>query len=69
MKLSKLWEKAEGGTVGVHYCKKCGCPLTSTNKDKLCDNCRRIKASTIRNTGLGLSGLFLVAIGFLFKRK
>ena len=25
----------------IRYCKKCGCELVSTNKHKLCDNCRR----------------------------
>ena len=67
MKLSKLWKKTEDETVGVHYCKKCGCELTSTNKSDLCDNCRRIEASTLRNTGAGI--LSLAALFGLIKRS
>jgi hypothetical protein len=61
MKLSDLWKKTKDGTVGVHYCKKCGCPLTSTNKDKLCDNCRRKDASNLRIV-LGVLGTLVLGI-------
>ena len=37
----------------IHYCKKCGCELASTNKHKLCDNCRRERNANIRNGVLG----------------
>ena len=33
----------------IRYCKKCGCELVSTNKHKLCDNCRRERNANIRN--------------------
>lgn len=33
----------------ICYCKKCGCELVSTNKHKLCDNCRRERNANIRN--------------------
>lgn len=32
----------------IRYCKKCRCELSSTNKHKLCDNCRREHAVKIR---------------------
>lgn len=35
-------------TIQVRYCKKCGCELASTNRKKLCDNCRRERAANIR---------------------
>jgi hypothetical protein len=67
MKLSKLWKKTEDGTVGVHFCKKCGCPLESTNKGDLCDYHRRIEATTLRNTGAGI--LSLAALFVFIKRS
>ena len=33
----------------IRYCKKCGCELTSTNKKKLCENCRRNKNGVVKN--------------------
>ena len=53
----------------TRYCKKCGCELVSTNKHKLCDNCRHSRNETIRNTVIGAGGtllsigLFVVARG------
>lgn len=53
----------------IHYCKKCGCELVSTNKHKLCDNCRRERNANIRNGVLGAVGtvgsiaLFIVTKG------
>ena len=35
----------------IRYCKKCGCELTSTNKKKLCENCRRDKNGLIKKFG------------------
>ena len=32
----------------IRYCKKCECELVSTNKYKLCDNCRRERNANIR---------------------
>lgn len=40
----------------IRYCKKCGCELSSTNKHKLCDNCRRERAVKIRDGALGAVG-------------
>ena len=40
----------------IRYCKKCGCELSSINKHKLCDNCRRERAVKIRNGALGAVG-------------
>ena len=40
----------------IRYCKKCGCELSSTNKHKLCDSCRRKRAVKIRNGALGTVG-------------
>lgn len=31
----------------IRYCKKCGCELVSTNKRKLCDNCRRERNANV----------------------
>lgn len=50
----------------IRYCKKCGCELVSTNKHKLCDNCRRERNANIRNGVLGAVGtvvLFIVTKG------
>lgn len=46
---SEMSEKTE-----IRYCKKCGCELVSTNKNKLCENCRRNRNQTIKNTTLGI---------------
>ena len=49
----------------IRYCKKCGCELMSTNKKKLCENCRRNKNGTIgkisgaAGSALGLAGVVL----------
>lgn len=40
----------------IKYCKKCGYELSSANKYKLCDNCRRERAAKIRNGALGVVG-------------
>ena len=42
--------------IEIRYCKKCGCELMSTNKKKLCENCRRNRNQAIKNTALGISG-------------
>lgn len=50
----------------IRYCKKCGCELVSTNKHKLCDNCRRERNAIIRNRVLSAAGmvaLFIVTKG------
>lgn len=39
----------KSGEAEIRYCKKCGCELVSTNKHKLCDNCRRERNKNIRN--------------------
>lgn len=50
----------------IRYCKKCGCELSSTNKHKLCDNCRRERAAKIRYGAVGTVGsiaLFVITRG------
>ena len=50
----------------IRYCKKCGCELVSTNKHKLCDNCRRERNANIRNGVVGTVSsvaLFIVSRG------
>lgn len=49
----------------IRYCKKCGCELMSTNKHKLCDNCRRKRAEKIRNGVLGAGGTALSVLLFV----
>lgn len=56
----------------IRYCKKCGCELVSTNKHKLCDNCRRERNAIIRNSVLSAAGmgvLFIVTKGKAWWRK
>ena len=54
----------------IRYCKKCGCELSSTNKHKLCDNCRRERAAKIRNGALGAVGtLGSIALFVITKGK
>ena len=54
----------------IRYCKKCRCELTSTNKHKLCDDCRRKRAAIIRN-GLRTFGAAtgVVVLSFVAKGK
>lgn len=35
----------------IRYCKKCGCELMSTNKKKLCENCRLEKTEKGKKAG------------------
>lgn len=37
-------------TSEERVCKKCGDPLTSTNKYKYCENCRREKAKSVEKS-------------------
>jgi Zn finger protein HypA/HybF involved in hydrogenase expression len=69
MKLNKIWKKTEDRTAGVHFCKKCGDELTSTNKDILCDDCRRKKADKIRNLGLTILSITLSGLVVLIKER
>lgn len=46
----------------IKYCKKCGCELSSTNKHKLCDNCRRERAGTARKVLVGVGTLGSAAL-------
>ncbi len=48
----------------IRYCKKCGCELMSTNKKKLCENCRRNRNQTIKNTALGIGGTVVGVVIF-----
>ena len=53
----------------VRFCKKCGCELVSTNKRKLCDNCRREHAGKIRNVGLIGVGILGAVLSVITKGK
>ncbi|MBO5575495.1 MAG: hypothetical protein J5956_04260 [Ruminococcus sp.] len=57
----------------IRYCKKCGCELMSTNKKKLCENCRRNKNGTIGKisgaVGSALAGLAGVVVLFRKAKK
>lgn len=54
----------------IRYCKKCGCELVSTNKHKLCDNCRRKRNENIRNGVLSTVGMVgSIALFILTKGK
>lgn len=53
----------------IRYCKKCGCELVSTNKHKLCDNCRRERNANIRNGVLGAVGMVGIALFIVTKGK
>ena len=46
----------------IRYCKKCGCELVSTNKNKLCENCRRTRNQGIKKIGGTLAVLGVVAL-------
>ena len=48
----------------TRYCKKCGCELVSTNKHKLCDNCRHSRNEKIRNRVVGI-GTTALSIGLI----
>ena len=41
----------------IHYCRKCGCELMSTNKYRLCDYCRQKRMETIRKWALIVLGI------------
>lgn len=53
----------------IKYCKKCGCELSSTNKHKLCDNCRRERAGTARKVLVGVGTLGSVALFIITNGK
>ncbi|MCD8148834.1 MAG: hypothetical protein LUE92_04555 [Clostridiales bacterium] len=58
----------KNGEKEIRYCKKCGCELVSTNKNKLCDHCRRERSTNIRKVlsaagTVGSVALFIVTQG------
>lgn len=57
----------------IRYCKKCECELVSTNKHKLCDNCRRERNANFRKDVLGAVGMVgsiaLIVTNIVTKRK
>ena len=53
----------------IRYCKKCGCELSSTNKNKLCDNCRIERAVKIRNGTLGVGTVGGIVYFFITRGK
>ena len=70
MKINKFWNKSDVKTGAIHYCKKCGCELISTNKNKICDNCKRKQVSKIRTgAGITLSVVGVVVLAALGKGK
>ena len=69
MKNTKFSKKTDDEAADVFYCTECGCELISTNKYKLCDNCRRKKASKIKSM-LKFGGSVITTIGMIvFKAK
>ena len=50
----------------VRYCKKCGCELMSTNKKKICDNCRSKRIDKVKKgvecVGATVGGFALLVI-------
>lgn len=53
----------------IRYCKKCRCELVSTNKHKLCDNCRRKRSENIKNGGGAGVGVAAVLVWRYFNTK
>ncbi len=53
----------------IRYCKKCGCELMSTNKKKLCENCRRNKNGTIRKISEAAGSALACLAGVVLFRK
>jgi predicted amidophosphoribosyltransferase len=43
------------------FCKKCGEPLTTTNKHRLCEHCRRESIKKFRN-GASVAAMLVVAV-------
>lgn len=58
MKMEEIMMSKYKEQSSVRYCKKCGCELVSTNKHKLCDNCRRERNANIRKGILSAVGTF-----------
>lgn len=56
MKMEEMMMSKNEEQSDVRYCKKCGCELVSTNKHKLCDNCRRERNANVRSGILGVVG-------------
>lgn len=53
----------------IRYCEKCGCELMSTNKKKLCDNCRRTRDQNGKWV-FGIAGVLgTVVLTFITKGK
>lgn len=61
MKMEEMMMSKNEEQSDVRYCKKCGCELVSTNKHKLCDNCRRERNANVRN-GILCVGSFVLFI-------
>lgn len=57
--------KNEVDNAEQRVCKKCGEPLTSQNKHKYCDNCRRERAKARREALGAAGGLCLMAISLV----
>ena len=53
--------------VQIRYCKKCGCELASTNKYKLCENCRRMRNANIRKWGFSAGAALYTLLMFVPK--
>lgn len=57
------------GQPGVRYCKKCKCELTSTNKYKLCEDCRRKSNAKGRGYLTVAVGIVLSAVAIIVKHN
>ncbi len=52
----------------IRYCKECGCELMSTNKNELCENCRR-KRNKKFSDGLLPTVAFVASVAIAIIRK
>lgn len=62
-------EKVMSDKPEIRYCKNCDCELTSTNKKKLCEKCRRDKNGLIKNFATGAAALASLALVVITKGK
>ena len=54
----------------IRYCNKCGCELMSSNKNKLCESCRRNRNNNIKKGLKALGGAVLTVLPLVvFKSK
>ena len=67
MKAKKI-RKADNTEISIaQYCKNkaCACELTSNNKGKYCDKCRRERAKKVQEAGTTVGGIALAVIALV----